>query len=330
MPTDITTDFADTGPERTRMDVPFFNLLRTLAPTEIYLIALTLAIGVLTFVLSISFKQAVAWDKFMISFAPSLGLILLGCYVRLAKDMARAGMAAVAVGIYIGFAGVITILIYLRFPFDGPMFDSQLMKMDAHLFGYEWATFTSGMAAYPTFGKAIGWIYGTSLMQLFVVIFVLGFLGRVVDLHRVLVTGVLSLLLAVAIWWMWPSLGPSAHVTLPMHVENALGLVHGEAAGARMMEMTQVGNPIISPDIIMGTIAFPSYHTVMVCLAVGFVYGTWVFWPLVALNAGMLPSILSHGGHHLTDMLGGFVVFAVACWIAVKLVPAASVKEAEV
>lgn len=330
MPTDITTDFAANGPGQPSNDLSGLGLIKALAPAESLLIALTLGIGMLAYVLSVAFEQAVAWDKFMISFAPSVGLILLGCYVRLAKDMPRAGMSAVATGIYIGFSGMIAILIYLRFPFEGPVIDMQLMQVDASLFGYEWATFTSGMAAYPAFGKAIGWIYGTSLLQLFVVIFILGFMGRVVDLHRVLITGILSLLLAVAIWWTWPSLGPSAYVTLPHDIESALGLVHGKAEGARMLQMAEMGNPIISPDIIMGTIAFPSYHSVMVCLAVAFVYGTWVFWPMVLLNVGMLPSILSHGGHHLIDMLGGFLVFAIALWVAVKLVPAAPVTGPEV
>lgn len=321
MPTDMTPEFSPQRPSFATSYPLVDRVDRYLAPAEAAMIALTLAIGILAYALACAFDQTVAWRAFMISFAPSVGLILLGAYVRVVKNMPRAGMAAIAAGIYIGFSGVITILIYLRFPFNVPMIDAHLMQIDAALFGYDWAGFTTVLAEYPAFGKAIGWVYGTSLMQLFAVVFILGFANRLVDLHRVLVTGIVSLLLTVAFWWAWPSVGPSAYVTLPAEVEQALGLVHGEAAGEKLMQMAMHGNAVISPEIIMGTIAFPSYHTVMLCLALVFVYGTWAFWPMVLLNLGMLPSILAHGGHHMTDVLGGVAMFALACWIAVKLVP---------
>lgn len=319
MPTDTTA--APIGPAEARDGTwnAALGLRGALRPVELGLVLLTIAVGLLCVVLSFLQSQAVAWGAFLISFAPSLGLVLLGAYLRQAKDMPRAAMAAIAAGIYIGFSGVITILIYLRFPFDMPLFDAPLMRFDAWMFGYDWASFTTWLAQYPGLGKAVGWIYGTSLLQLFVVIFVLGFHGRARDLSRLMITGVLSLLMAVAIWWAWPSFGPSAHVVLPHEVELALNLVHGEAAGARMLQMAAFGNTVISPDIIMGTIAFPSYHTVMACMAVVFTFGTLAFWPMVLLNIGMLPAILAHGGHHLTDMIGGFMAFALAYRIATWL-----------
>lgn len=321
MPTDTTPEFTPLSASLGDNSAAGLRLRDVLAPAETLMIALTFAVGLLSFLLAIVSGQAVAWNSFLISFAPSAGLILLGCYIRVKKNMPKAAMTAIAAGIYIGFSGVIAILIYLRFPFNTPMIDTQLMALDAALFGYSWEGFTTAMAAYPTLGKVIGFIYGTSLPQLFLVIFVLGFTGRMVALHRLLVTGTVSLLLAVAFWWVWPSIGPSAYVALPHEVETALGLVHGEAEGARLMGMALNGVPLITPEIIMGTIAFPSYHTVMLCLSVCFVWGTWAFWPLALVNLGMLPSILSHGGHHVFDMIGGLVVFALALLIATRLVP---------
>ena len=321
MPTDTMPDFAQGTTSLREASIAPSSGGLLLAPAEVLMIGLTVAVGLLSFVLATAYEQAVAWNTFLISFAPSAGLILLGCYVRAKKNMPRAAMAAIGAGIYIGFSGVIAILIYLRFPFNAPMIDTQLMQLDAALFGYSWEGFTTAMAAYPALGKAIGFIYGTSLAQLFAVIFVLGFMGRIVDLHRLLITGIVSLLLAVAFWWVWPSIGPSAYVALPADVETALGLVHGEAEGNKLMQMATGGVPLITPEIIMGTIAFPSYHTVMLCLSVFFVWGTWAFWPLAVLNVGMLPSILSHGGHHVSDILGGGAVFGLALWIAIKLVP---------
>lgn len=321
MPTDITPEFTQDSATSSNSASTPSRFGQALAPAEQLLIAVTCGVGILAFILAQTSGQAVAWTKFLISFAPSLGLILLGCFVRVRRNMPRAGMAAISAGIYIGFSGVIAILIYLRFPFDVPMIDDRLMAIDAALFGYSWQGFTTAIAAYPILGKVIGAIYGTSLAQLFLVIFILGFMGRLIDLHRLLITGTFSLLMAVGFWWIWPSIGPSAYVSLPLEVETALGLVHGHAEGNMLLQMATTGVPLITPEVVMGTIAFPSYHTVMLCLSVGFVWKTWAFWPLVLLNIGMAPSILSHGGHHLSDMLGGFVAFALALWIAVKLVP---------
>ncbi|APE44675.1 hypothetical protein BOO69_15615 [Sulfitobacter alexandrii] len=320
MPTDMTPDYASTAhldlaPPRAATD-----LRHWLRGPEWFLCLLILATGGLSFALSLAFGQPVAWDAFLISFAPSAGLILLGAYVRACKDMPRAGICAIATGIYIGFSGVVTILIYLRFPIATPLLDETLMALDARLFGYDWERFTAAIAAFPALGRAIGWVYGSSLMQLFAVIFILGYLGRATALYRVLITGTLSLLLAVAFWWAWPSLGPSAYVTLPADTEQALGLIHGQEAGARLRDMAQNGNAEITPAIIMGTIAFPSYHTVMACLVVFFVAGTVIFWPMLLLNLAMLPAILSHGGHHFSDLLGGLVAFGLAYGMARLLV----------
>jgi PAP2 superfamily len=319
MPTDASLTFA--APQKTAPRPALEKVGLWLAPAEIFLIVLSVLTGALAAVLAFAFDQQVAWAAFLISFAPAIGLIGLGAYIRVKKQMHRAGLAAIGAGIYIGFSGVIAILIYLRFPISTPLIDTDLMRIDQWLVGYDWVGFVGFIAQYPTLGKILGWVYNTSLGQLFVVIFVLGLTGRTVQLHRVLVAGIVSLLFAVAFWWAWPSIGPSAYFTLPTSTEQALGLVHGHAEGGQLLRMTQEGNALIAPGMIMGTIAFPSYHTVMVFLAICFVRGTMIFWPMVLLNIGMLPAILSHGGHHFSDLLGGFAVFVLAWLFARWIVP---------
>lgn len=320
MPTDASLSFA--APQKAALRPVLDKITPWLAPAEVFLIVLSLLTGAFAVALALAFDQRVAWGAFVISFAPAIGLIVLGAYIRVKKQMRRAALAAIGAGIYIGFSGVIAILIYLRFPINTPMIDTNLMWLDDWLVGYDWVNFVGAMAHYPAIGKTLGWVYNTSLAQLFVVIFVLGFTGRHVQLHRVLVAGIVSLLLAVAFWWAWPSIGPSAYFTLSETTEQALGLVHGQAEGGQLLRMTQEGNTLIAPSMIMGTIAFPSYHTVMVFLAVCFVRGTVIFWPMLLLNIGMFPAILSHGGHHFSDLLGGIAVFVIALLIARRIVPA--------
>jgi hypothetical protein len=41
----------------------------------------------------------------------------------------------------------------------------------------------------------------------------------------------------------------------------------------------------------------------------------------------MLPAIIVQGGHHLTDVLGGFATFCLACWLAGIVVREADQKQ---
>jgi len=73
--------------------------------------------------------------------------------------------------------------------------------------------------------------------------------------------------------------------------------------------------------LMKGVIAFPSFHAV---LAVLFTYAhrhSATFAPMAALNAVMLVSIPSEGGHYLVDVFGGIAVAIVAI-LAVRAVPA--------
>ena len=40
-----------------------------------------------------------------------------------------------------------------------------------------------------------------------------------------------------------------------------------------------------------------------------------------AANVAMVPATLAHGGHRLTDLIGGVVIFALALGIAALLLP---------
>jgi hypothetical protein len=287
---------------------------------EKVLIWMIVVIAAVSLAISVAYGQAVAWDRFSISFVPSVLMLMLGIFVRLKKDMPRLADLAVGSAIYIGFSGVIAIFIYLRFPISVPLIDDRLMAIDGIL-GYSWPDFVTALAGYPLLGKLLSYVYLSSLLQIFLIIAILALMGRAVQLHRAMLTGTISLLLCVVFWWALPSFGPSAYFQIAPEVEASLNLVVNGAYGAEMVRLANEGVAVISPEIILGTIAFPSYHTVMACLVVWFLIGTPLFAPAVILNVLMIPAILSHGGHHLVDVIGGLVVFAVAVLIAQRLAP---------
>lgn len=288
--------------------------------TERLLIGLIAAIFVVNIALAAAKDQAVAWSAFAISQSPALGLLLVGLYLRGPKAAPRLSQWAIANAIYIGFSGAIAILIYLRFPIGKPLIDDALHAADA-AFGFEWSGFVNWLAQYPAFGSMLGPVYLSSLPQLFLLIGILAWTAQSARLNQALLTGTLSLVLTVGFWSMWPSIGPSAYEVIPTETAKAIGLFHDSRLGAKLIGLVENGTPLIHPGDIMGTIAFPSYHTVMLFMMVWFIRGTVLFWPALVLNILMVPAILSHGGHYLTDLFGGFITFAIAACIAARIAP---------
>jgi hypothetical protein len=292
----------------------------TLERPEWILVCVVLAIGAVSLALATVKDQAVAWGAFGWSFLPAIGLLLVGLYLRGPKAAPRLGRFAIANAIYVGFSGVIAILIYLRFPIGGPLIDTQLTALDAW-FGFDWGGFVTWLGQYPDFGWLLGPVYLSSLPQLFVLIAVLAFAAPAARLHQALLAGTLSLLFTVAFWWVWPSIGPSAFVKIPAEISEAIGLFHNDYMGSKLRSLVTSGTPLIHPGEIMGTIAFPSYHTVMMLVVIWYLRGMTLFWPALALNALMVPAILSHGGHYLLDVFGGGIAFALAAGLAARIAP---------
>ncbi|MEX0364675.1 MAG: phosphatase PAP2 family protein [Ruegeria sp.] len=285
---------------------------------ERILIGLLAGATVLCVALAALKGQAVAWGAFGLTLVPSLGLFAAGQYIRMKKNQPNLAHLAIANSLYLGFTGATTLLIYLRFPVTVALFDQQLERVDAAL-GYSWPDFVQTVATYPEIARILAVVYHSSLPQLFVLIAVLALTGRIGQLHRALLAGSLGLLLTTLIWWLAPSIGPSAFFSIPAETAEAMNLVTNMQYGAYLRQLVDHGLPVISPTDIVGTIAFPSYHTVMALLMIWYLRGTVLFLPALALNLAMVPAILSHGGHYLTDMAGGIATFAIAAWLAGKL-----------
>jgi len=267
--------------------------------------------------LSLLKSQPIAWAGFGFGLAPTIGLFAVGLYIRLYKNQPRIAQLAIANSLFLGFMGITTLLIYLRFPIADLAFDRWLMQADATV-GYVWPDIVRTVAAYPELGYALRFVYLSSLPQLFVMIAYLALSGRRNRLNHALLAGTLSLLLTTLIWWIAPSVGPAAFHTLPDGLGDTIGLVTNSAYAEILRTLADQGLAVIRPSDIVGTIAFPSYHTVMSLLVVWYLRRTPLFIPALMLNIAMIPAILSHGGHHLMDMGGGIATFAFAAWVATR------------
>ena len=299
------------GPEWTRL----FRFL----PVEGRLLLFTAVIGVLAVALALAMGRSVNWPPFLGGYAATLGLAAVGAYVRQVKATPRVGLALVGASVFTGFTAVSSIFIFALFPLPNPLIAPALIRADAVL-GYDWPAVVAWLAQYPGLAQVLGWIYHSSLVQIFLTIVVLATLSRATDLHRFLLVGMLTLVLAVAIWWVVPSVGPSAFHTIPEAHRQATGLYFTPAYGQYLLKLVEVGPGRISPEVITGVVAFPSYHMIMALMVVWYTRATPIFLPALAVNTAMVPATLTHGGHHLVDLFAGLAVFAFAVWIANRLI----------
>ncbi len=282
-----------------------------LLPGEIILLVLTGLIALAAILSSVIGGQAVDWLAFAPPMIGGALLVVVGAFVRQSRGMERLALLLIGVSIYLTFGAFVAIFIFMFFPISAAPIDPVLMQIDAFV-GYSWPDAVRWIAQYPLLGKAMAMVYNSSLWQLLAVIALLAMTRREADLHRFILTGALALLGTLGIWVVAPSFGPAAYVSVGAEVEAAASLVVNEAYGARLMDLARNGTGIITPETIIGSIAFPSYHTLMMCLTVWFVRKTPVFLPVALFNIPMIPAILIHGGHHMIDMAGGIALFAAA------------------
>lgn len=286
---------------------------------EIGLLAVILGLLVVTILRDMMLPSRVDWVGFGPVIGATLALVGLGAFIRMRRPMPTVAAFAVCFGIFSAFSAVSAVFIFQLFPFERPMIDQRLIAMDAAL-GYDWAAFLRLLAEWPAFGRLLSWVYAAAIPQLVVVIFALALQGRERALHRFLWVGVGGMAITVLIWHVMPSVGPSPYYEIP--AEAALiNLVVDADYAARLMDYAMHGAPVIRPDIVIGVVAFPSFHMFMACMGLWFARGTRIFPAMVIVSLLMIPATLGHGGHHLSDLIASLFLFAALVAVAARFLP---------
>ena len=313
----MSTTEVDVGPANTgqvRLTRPWLPMAERLQ------LAIVLGTILASVVLTLLRGQAVAWPAFAPVFVACGLLVAIGIYLRTRKDAPRMALGVVGFAVFMGFTGAAAIFIFALFPLSAPLIDSALIRADAVL-GYDWAGFVTGLAGWPLFGTILGYVYMSSLLQMVCMIVLLAWTGRASELYRFQLVGMFSMVLTVLIWHSFPSVGPAAWVSVPADVHDKIGLVVDERYGEELRRLVREGLQVISPDRVIGVIAFPSFHMVMACMVVWFSRETPFFGLALGVNLAMVPATLSHGGHHLVDLIAGILVLALCVVVANRVLP---------
>ncbi|MEP5730539.1 MAG: phosphatase PAP2 family protein [Sulfitobacter sp.] len=279
-----------------------------------------LSLAVIAFIAIVSLSawrgQAIDWMSFLPGYVYSLALLGIGLYIRLFKAGGRLATVAIALAGYALFGISMGIVFHIFMPRPEPILDEFLLQFD-HLFGYHWPDAVVWLASEQAWlGKTLSYVYMSSFAQLLLLVVVLGATDRPERLNVLLTTGMIGLFFTFVVWQLFPNFSMGIHYPIPADAERAINLVTNSAYGAMLKDMALNGIPVISMDMMLGVVAFPSYHTVMACLVVWFAYKTVMFWPALLLNIAMVPAIHIHGAHHILDFIGGIAVFFAALYAA--------------
>ena len=196
-----------------------------------------------------------------------------------------------------------------------PVIDHRLIQGDQWL-GVDYPAWFAWEWAHPLLWGVLHGAYLSALFQLTFLLLYLPLSGRA---HRGLaLTWTLLLGLAVGLpisgWWPAQSawIGYGVTATLPPWV---LDWYH------------QCWQPLHAGTVLVwdwthveGLITLPSFHTVYALVGPWAVRRTRLVWLFVPLNALMLLSIPTHGGHYLLDMVAGALLAVGAMWGAQRIV----------
>lgn len=201
--------------------------------------------------------------------------------------------------------------------FNMPLRDDWLVGID-HAFGFDWPSFQAAMVERNGLMEILSRAYETFFMQLALTPVILAALGKVRRADRFIAAFILCVLMTMLVSAVLPAegaaglLGPDrAH--LIFQGATPLGDLHALRAGSmRAVALEEVG-PLIS---------FPSLHCAVAYLATAALWPVRPLrWVVLALNAVMTVSALTHGAHYACDCAAGLLVAALSFQAAGRLGP---------
>ncbi|MGN6808815.1 MAG: phosphatase PAP2 family protein [Trinickia sp.] len=198
------------------------------------------------------------------------------------------------------FASACSILSYLCVTTNAPLIDNDLIQFD-RLLGFDWSSTYQWVRAHPDIHRALALAYDSGLWQLIGIPVLLGLMGR----RRQLAEFSLLFMSAAVLTSLVPAVVPAASafthfgITDPQTASTVSDFALLRSGSLRTFDLSAA----------QGLVSMPSFHTEM---AVIFAYALRRV-PVVSvigvvLNAAMIASTPSQGGHYLADVIGGLLL----------------------
>ncbi|MBV8939038.1 MAG: phosphatase PAP2 family protein [Alphaproteobacteria bacterium] len=220
------------------------------------------------------------------------------------------------------FAPAMAVLSYLFVSLPFPLVDAQLIAFD-HALGFDWRAHIEWLTRHIRVNTVLAGIYMTLMPQQLLLVIALAGIKQFTELQRYLLAFMLSAIVCSMFACLLPAVGGYIYYDIDVNhlsISPAAARVHEtHLLGLRANELRS-----LAIEEMQGLITFPSFHVaaaVLVAYAARALHRI-IFGVAVGLNAIMIVSVFSQGGHYLVDALGGAAI-AAASIAAVRLLPPA-------
>ena len=215
------------------------------------------------------------------------------------RDARIAGLAHWIVA-WIAFSIAGAILTYLAANHGAAWSDEMLAGLDRRL-GFDWASWFEFVNRHLALKLVLAIAYTSLMPQILLSVIYFAWRGWDDRNRELMANAILALLVTSVVFALFPALGPGTAIPelAKLYLADLVGLHDGSSMS---FDVTRLN----------GIVAFPSFHTVLGILLTYAHRGGGLVCPVAALNAVMLVSIPSEGGHYLIDVVAGAVVAAFA------------------
>jgi membrane-associated phospholipid phosphatase len=223
---------------------------------------------------------------------------------RLVVTLSRVAEGIGAFGIWLGFAAGAAVLSYACARMGQPLYDSLFSAIDRSL-GFDWLRWDQFVTSRVWLNHLLKMAYFTMAAQLVLIFFLSAFSsdrGRGAEFVKL---AMISVVITCVISGLLPALGAK-----PFHG------VAGADWVADLLRLRSAGPLHFDLSDLHGIGQLPSFHTALAVIYMWSWRGTGPLgWGVVMLNALMIVSTLTTGGHYLIDVIAGAVLALGAIYV---------------
>lgn len=196
------------------------------------------------------------------------------------------------------FTTSFTILMYCCAALNAPLVDRQLRSIDLFL-GVDIAAIKAWCDTWPTLRLMLTVAYNSMILQTALVVIVLGFSERRMDLENFVLQFMATTLVTAVCFALLPA--ESTCGTYGYSPSAAQQLFLNDLHAVRSGQLS-----VISLTNAQGLITIPSYHTTWaILLAWSLRNVAWIRYPIVLLNIAVVGATMALGWHYFIDIIAG-------------------------
>jgi hypothetical protein len=269
------------------------------APTRLACLVIAL-FGVLDLVLVPVQGFTVAGAATLLSVVAPLPLAAIAAFYTSVRPDQRLSTIAWAFTMLLACMVVVGPFSYLGASWGLPTVDAVLAHVDSML-GFDWVAYNDLATRSRPVQIAMGWLYASSVPQVFVLVIVLASLKRVDRVREMVFLLVIGGFITASLASLFPALGAHTFHGVPDHGK---ALYLGDLLGLRSGALRH-----LDPPSMVGLCTWPSFHTIISLTLIRVTRRVPVVGLLTLVwNGALLSAVPVWGSHFLADMIGGAVV----------------------